>query len=130
MPPLPIAPDDGPMPPMFGMGGPPGASAPVPDPGAMMGGVPGGPPPMAGAGMGGAGMFPSTNPALVAQLLGPLLAAQEADDQRLQQEQVQSVLTVLASMKQSDTTSADAATAPAPIPENATDMPPQGGGGY
>lgn len=118
--------DAGPPPPMFG-GGPPSG---------IMGGAPpgGGMPPMAGAGlgspMGGVGAYPSTNPALVAQLLGPLLAAQQQDDQRLQQEQMQSVIEVLASMKQSDSMSADAATAPAPITENPTEVPPMGGGGY
>jgi hypothetical protein len=89
-------------------------------------------PPMAGApGMGGGvGAYPSTNPALVAQLLGPLLSAQQQDDQRLQQEQMQSVIEVLASLKKSDSMSAGAATAPAPVTENPTEMPAQGGGGY
>lgn len=116
--------DAGPPPPMFG-GGPPMG----------MGGGPEAAPPLAGAGMGspmggGVGAYPSTNPALVAQLLGPLLAAQQQDDQRLQQEQMQSVIEVLASMKKSDAMSADAATAPAPVVENPTAIPPQGGGGY
>jgi hypothetical protein len=58
------------------------------------------------------------------------LSAQQQDDQRLQQEQMQSVIEVLASLKKSDAMSADAATAPAPITENPTEMPVQSGSGY
>src|SRR6185295_3802140 len=129
MPPMPSDPalmeedplEAGPPPPMFG-----GAAPPM-----GMGGAPGGMPPMAGAGMAspmgmGGSPFPSTNPALVAQLLGPLLAAQQQDDQRLQQQQMQSVIVVLASKKKTDEVSADAATAPAPMVEDPMAMPPQG----
>jgi hypothetical protein len=123
--------DAGPPLPDFGGGSPMGmGGAPMGAP--PMGGMPPmGMPPMAGAGIGGGvGAYPSTNPALVAQLLGPLLSAQAQDEQQLQQEQIQSVIEVLASMKKSEAMSADAATAPAPIVEAPQETPPMGSGGY
>lgn len=102
------------MPPMG-----PGGMAPPPPADPMAGG---GMPPMGGG-------FPSTQPPLIAQLLGPLLQAQTQDDQALKQQQIAGVIQVLQAMSQSDQASQEAASAPAPVPPDAANAPPLTGGG-
>lgn len=91
-----------------GMAGPPplGGGAPLPPGGPMP--PPGGP--LGGGPLGGGPQFPTTDPSQVGQLLGPLQMAQDADQQALQQQQMQAAtLALIDAMRNAPNPAAQAA---------------------